>query len=67
MDEMAAATNSGTNLWQAYKQGVGVGLGLLTVYALALLILALLVQQSVGNLPTQPPQEGGPKCSTSWA
>ncbi|MFD3005137.1 hypothetical protein [Thermus tengchongensis] len=55
-------------MWQAYKQGIGVGLGLLTVYALALLLLALLVRQSVaGGTPAQPPAEGGPRCSTSWA
>lgn len=63
-------------MWQAYKQGIGVGLGLLTVYALALLLLAMLVRQGVVGAgqsvaeaggTAQSPQEGGPKCSTSWA
>jgi hypothetical protein len=68
LDEMAANSNSGINLWQAYKQGVGVGLGLLTVYALAILVLAWLVGQGIKKAPTSPSEpEGGTRCSASWA
>jgi len=59
---------TGSNLWQAYKQGLGLGLGVLTVYALALALLALLAGAAlkpVGGGP-QPGPEGGPRCSSSW-
>lgn len=68
MDEMAAATNSGTNLWQAYKQGVGVGLGVLTVYILALALLAFLATKALtpSDLAPQPEPKEGRTCSNSW-
>jgi len=56
------------SLWEAYKQGIGVALGILTVYILAIALLALLAARALTSSgPTpQPTPEGGSQCSSSW-
>jgi hypothetical protein len=56
------------SLWQAYKQGVGVGLGVLTVYVLALALLAFLATKVLtpSDLAPQPEPKEGRTCSNSW-
>jgi hypothetical protein len=68
MGEKVEVVQNRVSLWQAYKQGVGVGLGVLTVYVLALALLAVLATKALtpSDLAPQPEPKEGRTCSNSW-
>jgi cytochrome c biogenesis protein CcdA len=71
MDENVEVVQNRVSLWQSYKQGVGVALGILTIYVLALALLAFLASKALTQKGSQPHPEHNkkevPKCSNSWA
>lgn len=66
MGEKVEVVQNRVSLWQAYKQGVGVGLGVLTVYVLALALLAFLATEALTPKKGQPEPKEGMTCSNSW-
>jgi uncharacterized membrane protein YhiD involved in acid resistance len=50
MDENVEVVQNRVSLWQSYKQGVGVALGILTIYVLALALLAFLASKALTQL-----------------
>jgi cytochrome c biogenesis protein CcdA len=68
MDENVEVVQNKVSLWQSYKQGVGVALGILTIYVLALALLAFLASKALTQNGAQPQPK--PKeyhtCSNSW-
>ncbi len=68
MGEKVEVVQNRVSLWEAYKQGLGVGLGVLTVYILALALLAFLATKALTPKEGQPQPEpkGGQTCSNSW-